>query len=136
MKLEQFIQEESELGYHFLLPERLTAQDWQTMLPKSPYENIDRVSVMIAEDVVNTNASTTGARAINRFIDNSLKPKAAQVIADLKEKGQPTNGNFYICTNGNATFESNSRMRSDVKVMYVPFKKINDRQYVQQILKN
>lgn len=56
--------------------------------------------------------------------------------ADLKEKGQPTNGNFYICTNGNATFESNSRMRSDVKVMYVPLKKINDRQYVQQILKN
>lgn len=134
MKLEQFIQEESELGYRFLLPERLTAKDWEILLSQSPYGNMDCVSVMIAEDVVNTNASTTGARAINRFIDNSLKPKAAQVIADLKEKGQPTNGNFYICTNGNATFESNSRMRSDVKVMYVPVTKINDRQYIQQIL--
>lgn len=126
MKLEQFVREESELGYHFLLPARLTEQDWQKMLPKSPYGNIDRVSVMIAEDVVNANASKTGARAINRFIDNSVKPKAAQAIADLKEQGQPTNGNFYIYTNGQAIFESNSRMRADVKITYVPMSQIRE----------
>lgn len=90
-------------------------------IPKSIYHDLDPVYVMVSEDIINKDSVNTGARAINRFIENSVKTHAANIIAKLNEKTISTNGVFRITTNGHASFESNDRGRPDVRIEYKRF---------------
>lgn len=119
MKLVKFQKEQAEAGYQIQLPSPLPASEWQRIMPKSVYENIDSVSVMIAEDIINSEASTAGARAINRFMATSVKPKVANAIAIRKGRNQSIDGVFQITTNGHAIFEDSSQERPDIKVRFV-----------------
>lgn len=78
------------------------------------------MSVMIAEDIINKEASTTGARAINRFIETHLKADVANAIAERIDSGKPTDGAFRISTNGQASFENSKLTRPDILVTYIP----------------
>ena len=83
------------------------------------YEDVDSVSAMIAEDIINREASTTGARAINRFIDNSVKTKVANEIAYRETNRFSMDGAIRIMTNGNASFEKIGIDVPDVLVRFV-----------------
>lgn len=116
-KLEQFRDEMKSIGYIIQLPKVNPKEFWKEK--EVNYENVDSVSVMIAEDIINRKGSTTGARAINRFIDNSVKIKVANAIAERESMGLSLDGVFKIKTNGNASFESQSRERPDVTVEFI-----------------
>lgn len=121
IKLETLRTDQKDLGYQIQLPDVWSKAKWsEIMRTKSSYDDVDKISVMIAEDIINSQSSQTGARAINRFIENSVKPKIANCIADRLDKGLPTDGAFRIDTNGYATFESEIAKRPDVKVTYIP----------------
>lgn len=119
-KLEGFKRDMYSLGYSVRLPKPKDHATWQTLLGEdTTYDNIDTVSVMIAEDIVNTEASTSGARTINRFLETSIKPKVANIISSRIEEGKPVDAHhvhFDITTNGNALFESTDRERPDVAI--------------------
>lgn len=118
-KLEKFREEQRELGYTIQLPTPRKESEWQELIPNSNYADIDPVSVMIAEDIIGQEASVTGARAINRFINSSVKVKVAEAIAERVDNNKSLDGAFRISTNGNSIFESSSRERPDVKVTFV-----------------
>lgn len=116
-KLEQFRSEMREIGYIIQLPKPKPLNEWQKL--EVNYDDVDSVSAMIAEDIINREASTTGARAINRFIDNSVKTKVANAIADRKTNNLTMDGAFRIMTNGNASFEKVGIDVPDVEVRFV-----------------
>lgn len=116
-KLEQFRAEMREIGYIIQLPKPKTLNEWQNL--EVNYEDVDSVSAMIAEDIINREASTTGARAINRFIDNSVKTKVANEIAYRETNHLNMDGAFRIMTNGNASFEKVGIDVPDVLVQFV-----------------
>lgn len=118
-KLLKYQQEQKELGYNIQLPSPKSYQEWQKLMPHSVYEDIDTVSVMIAEDIINSNASTAGARSINRFIETSVKPKVANTIYLRDRKHLSLDGALRITTNGHAIFEDTNRIRPDVSVKFV-----------------
>lgn len=117
-KLLEFRSEMRELGYTIQLPKPLSAEEWKTKHQVN-YEDVDTVSAMIAEDLINRQASTTGARAINRFLDNSVKTKVANAIAYRVDHNLSMDGAFRITTNGNASFESVDREVPDVAVTFI-----------------
>lgn len=124
-KLEKLKKEEKELGYYVQLPNKWSNDQWNTNMKveagtKSCYADIDKVSVMIAEDVINVQSSQTGARAINRFMENSVKPQLANCIAERVEEDLPTDGAFRIDTNSFASFETLEKRMPGVTVTYVP----------------
>ncbi|HIB1917719.1 TPA: AAA family ATPase [Enterococcus faecium] len=116
-KLEQFRDEMRSIGYVIQLPSIENAAYWEKYGVR--LKDVDSISVMIAEDLINRKGSTTGARAINRFIDNSIKTKVANAIADRVARNLSMEGAFQIKTNGNASFESQDRNRPDVSVVFV-----------------
>lgn len=125
IQLEKLIQEQRELGYKVQLPKSLSHEQWSDIMETdSCYSNIDRISVMIAEDIVKVKSSSNGARAINRFMENSVKPKLANCIAERVENNLSTDGAFRINTNGHAVFEKPGKM-PDVIVTYVPREELN-----------
>jgi ATPases with chaperone activity, ATP-binding subunit len=117
-KLLKFRDEMRQDGYIVQLPKPKDLDYWKQF--EIRYEDVDSVSVMIAEDIVNREASTTGARAINRFIDNSVKTAVANAIAFRKDNHLSLDGAFRIQTNGNASFENAGLERPDVEVVFVP----------------
>lgn len=116
-RLEQFQQEMAEIGYIIQLPERKDAAFWKEM--NVNYDDVDSISVMVAEDLVNRDAATTGARAVNRFIENSVKPQVAEAIAEQRARGSTLDGAFKIATNGNASFETVSRNLAGIAVQFI-----------------
>ncbi|HFD1725278.1 TPA: AAA family ATPase [Enterococcus faecium] len=116
-KLEVFQMEMRELGYAIQLGKKLSNQDFLDM--NVNYEDVDRLSAMIAEDIINREASSTGARAINRFINNSVKTKVANLIADRENNFLTMDGAIRLTTNGKASFENEGLERPDVAVEFV-----------------
>lgn len=117
-KLMKFREEMRSDGYIIQLPKAQPLEYWKAR--EVNYEDVDSVSAMIAEDIINRDASTTGARAINRFIENSVKPAVANAIAFRKDNHLSMDGAFRIQTNGNASFENSALERPDVKVTFIP----------------
>lgn len=117
VKLEQFQHEMAETGYIIQLPKKENKEYWRNF--RVNFDDVDSVSVMIATDLINQKSSTTGARAINRFIENSVKPQVAGAIAERKAKGMNLDGAFRIETNGNASFESTERERVGVSIRFI-----------------
>ena len=117
--LEKLYYDQKELGYIIQLPRKESRESWQEWLPNTMYENIDPVSVMIAEDVVNSEATTAGARSIIRFIETNVKTKIANAIAERIESNLSLDGVFRLSTNGSALFEENNRGVPDVKVDFI-----------------
>lgn len=116
-KLEQFRSEMKEIGYIIQLPKKKSLKAWREL--DVNYEDVDQVSAMIAEDIINREASTSGARAINRFIDNSVKTKVANEIAYRETNNLTMDGAVRINTNGNASFEKSGIDVPDVEVVFV-----------------
>ncbi|GAA3265414.1 ATP-dependent Clp protease ATP-binding subunit ClpA [Lactococcus lactis subsp. lactis] len=117
-KLLKFKADMLERGYKIQLPGTRTREQWEES--GVHYEGVDSVSVMIAEDIINKEASTTGARAINRFIETHVKADVANAIAERIDSGEPTDGAFRISTNGQASFENSKLTRPDILVTYIP----------------
>lgn len=117
-KLMKFREEMKQDGYIIQLPVAQPLEYWKEL--DVNYEDVDSISAMIAEDIINREASTTGARAINRFIENSVKTAVANAIADRKDNHLSMDGAFRIQTNGNASFEQAGLERPDVKVTFIP----------------
>lgn len=118
-KLLEFKNEMATNGYYIQLPGPLKKETWQKLMPNSKHTDIDSISVMIAEDIVNSEAATAGARTIDRFIETSVKTKVANYIAERMEHNQSVDGAFRVSTNGEAMFESLDGGRPDVKVEYI-----------------
>src|SRR5699024_9173736 len=117
VKLEQFRSEMKEIGYIIQLHKVKSLEEWREY--DVHYEDVDSVSAMIAEDIINREASSSGARAINRFIDNSVKTKVANEIAYREKNDLTMDGAVRIKTNGNASFEVIGIVRPDVSVVFV-----------------
>lgn len=117
-RLIKFRDEMLEDGYIVQLPKPQNKAYWKER--DVNYEDVDSVSVMIAEDIINREASTTGARAINRFIENSVKTAVANVIAYRVDNHLSVDGAFRLQTNGKASFENAGLERPDVKVTFIP----------------
>ncbi|NRE14042.1 ATP-dependent Clp protease ATP-binding subunit [Enterococcus faecalis] len=116
-KLMKFRDEMKHEGYLIQLPKAESLEYWQERHVN--YEGVDSVSVMIAEDIINREASTTGARAINRFIENSVKTAVANAIAYRKNNHLSLDGAFRIQTNGKASFEEVGLERPDIEVTFI-----------------
>lgn len=101
------------------IPKTKSQKEWQDLIQNSHYENVDGISVMIAEDILNQEASTTGARAIDRFVELNIKPKVAQMIKYRQENDLDLNGAIRLKTNGKAIFEGDTRGEADVEVEYI-----------------
>lgn len=125
-QLLDFQMEMSEKGYEIQLLAEKDEEEWQKLLPNTKYVDIDPVSVMISEDIVNSKASTAGARTITRFINTSVKPKVANAIAYRVENELSLDGAFQINTNGMAIFESKKKGKPDVKVVFVDRSEMNN----------
>lgn len=118
VKLEKFRDEMISIGYPVSLGAKLSAEEFLQMGTR--HRDVDLVSAMVADDIINTQASTTGARAINRFINNSVKTKVANLIAFRENRGLSMDGVIRIKTNGNASFESTGLGQPDVEVDFMP----------------
>lgn len=120
-KLENFQKEMlDKQKIHIQLGKKRTNDEWVRKVAKSKYENVDAVSVMIAEDIVGAEAKTSGARSINRFIEGSVQPLVGNYIAYLKSNGKSVNGYFRLGTNGGAIFENPVHGKApNVKVTYL-----------------
>src|SRR5690625_7801935 len=92
-----------EIGYVIQLPKPKPLVEWKKL--EVNYDDLDSVIAMVAEDIINREASTTGARAINRFIDNSVKTKVANTIAYRKTNDLSIDGGSRSMTNGKASVE-------------------------------
>lgn len=90
---------------------------------RTPYENIDVVSVMIAQDIIGSEAATSGARSITRFIESRIKSKVLSILADRLAENLPIDGQFKIGVI-NASFQTNSGERADIDVEYIPLNEI------------
>ncbi|NEF82744.1 AAA family ATPase [Ligilactobacillus murinus] len=90
---------------------------------RTPYNNIDTLSVMIAQDIIGSEAETSGARSITRFIESRIKTKVLNILACRLDNQLPINGQFKIDII-NASFQTNSGDRPDVVVKYVPLEEI------------
>lgn len=124
-KLLEFQAEEKSLGYHIQLPAVKSYDEWKMLIPNSVYDNVDPISVMFAEDIMGKRNDRTGARAIRRYIEESVKPKFARIASRLDEEGIATDGAFLIKTNGFATFEiGQKRGVADVAIDYIPKEKM------------
>src|SRR5699024_7493716 len=117
VKLEQFRAEMKEIGYIIQLPKVKSLEEWREY--DVHYEDVDSVSGMIAEDIINREALSSVARTINRIIDNYVKTKVANEIAYREKNDLTMDGAVRIKTNGNASFEVIGIDRPDVSVVFV-----------------
>lgn len=102
------------------LPAKKDHAYWQRQMSvaTTPYGDNDELSVMIAEDIIGSEAQTTGARSIARFINGRVKAKTMRLLADRVEKNLPIDGQFRLVAK-NPSFQSNKNARPDVEVVYV-----------------
>lgn len=120
MQLEKFRESMKKIGIWIQLPKPMSKEQWDDIYPTTAkYENIDALSVMIAEDVISDEAQSEGARSITRFIEGSVKTAVAHEIRYREENHLSMDGAFRISTNGNASFENLDRERPDVEVKFV-----------------
>ncbi len=77
----------------------------------------DKVSVMIVEDVINSEASSTGARAIGRYINSQVKSAVTRLLHQRLAQGLSIDGVFQLETK-NARFETNNGERPEVICTY------------------
>lgn len=103
------------------LPAKKDNRYWQKQMSTSatPYGDNDELSVMIAEDIIGSEAQTTGARAIARFIEGRVKSKTMRLLAYRTSHNLPVDGQFRLKA-ANPSFQSNGGARPDVEVEYVP----------------
>lgn len=119
IKLNKFVEEERRLGYDVRLPAPMTSEEWAKYgRDFSDYNNVDIVSIMIAVDMINTDAKKIGARAVNEYIKNVVEAKVSLAIDYRKENNLDTSGYFTINTNGHSTVEDSTLNRPSVVVTY------------------
>lgn len=116
LKLKKFVQEESELGYDVRIPAKYSKAEWKKI--GLNYDDVDIVSVMIAEDIINTDASMVGARSINQYIENVIKNKVSMAIEYRLDAGLDMDGFFAIDSNGHSLAEDTSVDEASTIVTY------------------
>lgn len=127
MQLEKFKQNmtHARYGIDIMLPKKMSHEWWQNQMSfvDTPYGNDDAISVMIAEDLVGSEAKTSGARSITRYIDGSIKTKVTRLLAQRLRHNQPIDGAFKLEAK-NASFTTNTGDRPTVEVSYIPVEKL------------
>lgn len=119
IKLNEFIDEERAMGFDVRIPENKSKEEWAKQGKDfAKYDNVDVVSIMIATDIMNTDAQKIGARAINNYINETVKNKFSMAIEHRDELGLGLDGYFTINTNGNSLMESNNHEMATVLVTY------------------
>ncbi|WP_025021091.1 AAA family ATPase [Ligilactobacillus equi] len=119
IKLNKFADEERELGFDVKIPESLTSEEWSNYgLDFKRFNNVDIVSVMIAKDIISKDAKNIGARAINNYINDTIKGKLSVAVEYRLEENLPMDGYFTINTNGNSLAETTSNKMASVMVTY------------------
>lgn len=126
IKLNKFIDEESKLGYDVRVPENWDRKKWEELNFKH-YDNVNIVSVMIAEDIINSDAKVVGARAINNFMENTVKNKFSIAVEYREAENLDMNGYFTIRTNGNSIVENTNTKMVTVLITYTD---VNGRVYL------
>lgn len=120
LNLFEYKSEMEELGYKIYVPKAKSKAEWEQLIPKSRYKDVDEISVMIAEDIVSPEGNMNGARTISRFFNTSVRVKVGNMLSKLEEEGKSTAEGLLLTTNGNAGFQNEHRERADVKVWYKP----------------
>ena len=102
------------------LPKKESNIFWQHQMssPQTPYGDNDKLSVMITEDIVGSEAQTSGARSISRFINGQVKTQVVKLLDQLVRKHLPIDGQFRLEAM-NPSFETNDGKRKGVKVTYI-----------------
>ncbi len=102
------------------LPERKDHSYWvrQMSSENTVFSDIDELSVMIAQDIIGSEASTSGARSVSRFINSRVKTKVLRLLSKRLYSKLPVDGQFRIGIK-NASFQTNSGKRPDVLVEYI-----------------
>lgn len=119
IKLNEFIDEERALGFDVRIPENKSKEEWSKQGKDfEKYDDVDVVSIMIATDIMNTDAQKIGARAINNYINDTVKNKFSMAIEHRDEANLSLDGYFTINTNGNSLMESNNHEMATVLVTY------------------
>lgn len=102
-----------QMNYDVKIPAPHPDAYWKKMFHDTAntyhYGGLDSISVMIAEDIISSQAGTIGARAIERYIDTEVKTSVANTLADRDNAGlgiTRDDGAVFIKTNGNASWES------------------------------
>ena len=111
MQLDKFKQNMTHARYSIdiMLPKKESHEWWQNQMSfaDTPYGDDDPISVMIAEDLVGSEAKTSGARSITRYIDGSIKTKVTRLLAQRLRHNQPIDGAFKLEAK-NASFTTNT----------------------------
>ena len=127
MQLERFKQNMTHARYNIdiMLPKKMSHAWWQNQMSfaDTPYGDDDPISVMIAEDLVGSEAKTSGARSITRYIDGSIKTKVTRLLAQRLRHNQPIDGVFKLEAK-NASFTTNTGDRPTVEVSYIPVEEL------------
>jgi ATP-dependent Clp protease ATP-binding subunit ClpA len=93
-------------GYSIKMPKTKSKEEWHEILGKgSNYDNLNSISVMVAEDRISSDSQSFGARSIDRFMNMSVKPKVANLISERRAKGLSMNGSIILKLNGKASFQ-------------------------------
>lgn len=112
---------EGPLHINIQLPQAWDHSQWIRAMhtDRTPFgsEFDDKVSVMIVEDVINSEASSTGARAIGRYINSQVKSAVTRLLHYRITNNLPVNGVFQLETK-NARFETNSGERPEIICTY------------------
>lgn len=122
LQLEKFRDDMQEALYPITisLPKKESNIFWQHQMssPQTPYGDNDKLSVMIAEDIVGSEAQTSGARSISRFINGQVKTQVVKLLDQRVRKHLPIDGQFRLEAM-NPSFETNDGKRKGVKVTYI-----------------
>lgn len=127
-QLEEFrdeMMQDSIYHINIQLPLPWPREKWQQVMetPNTPYHDDDAVSVMIAEDIIGKEASTTGARGITQFINEQVKTAVVDILDERICQHLPIDGAFRLSAQG-ASFQGNKKNVPHVRVTYVEKEKL------------
>src|SRR5699024_8405972 len=127
MQLDKFKQDMTHARYSIdiMLPKKMSHAWWQNQMSfaDTPYGDDDTISVMIAEDLVGSEAKTSGARSITRYIDGSINNKVTRLLAQRLRHNQQISGVFKHEAK-NASITTNTGDRPIVEVIYIPVEEL------------
>lgn len=127
--LEGFVQDMSDAGKYTIniqLPKPWSHERWSQIMetPNTEYGNDEPISVMIAEDIMSVDAKTNGARGLNHYIDQNVKPAVIDKLDERVKAREPIDGVFRLLPK-NASFQTNNRERAQVKCEYIPRRSVS-----------
>lgn len=104
-----------------VLPKVQDGNWWYARVGNYNYADLDPISAMIAEDMINAKSDQEGARAVDEIIKTRLISKITEIISERIAAGLSVGddtGGFLVGTNGRGFFQYHGQERADIVVVF------------------